>query len=221
MNTKEKVINKFNKLLNEGDKIIRDCGWDGKDWKHFPSDIDYSRWRTEALNLLQRFCGEDSVHYKQLLQIAQDDKTKNNSFYFSFCYGIVKAAKQDFEDDFLFDIRYLVWADLLDDFLSQAEVLLQEGYYIPSASLAGAVLEDTLRKLCDKRGISYPHETKIEQLNIALAKAIVYDKLTQKEITAKADLRNNADHGHFDEVRKEDVNDMIKWVRRFTGDYMK
>lgn len=186
-----------------------------------PSNIDYLRWRTEALNLLKRACGEDSEHYRQLLQIAEDDATKNTSFYFSSCYGIVEAARRDFEDDFLADVKYLVRADLLDDFLSQSEILLQEGYHIPAASLAGAILEDTLRKLCDKKNIVYPDQTKIDTLNVSLAKRNVYDKLIQKEITAKADIRNNTDHGHFDKVKKDDVADMIKWIKRFVRDYMK
>lgn len=221
MDVKEKVINKFNKLLEEGRKILRDYGWDGEMYSRHPSIIDYFRWRTEALNLIKRVCGDDSEHYKQLLQIAEDDEIKNISYYFASCYGIVEAAKRDFDDDFLGDVKYLVRADLLDDFVSQSEILLQEGYHAPATSLAGAILEDTLRKLCDKNKISYPEKTNIEVLNISLAKANIYDKLIQKEITAKADIRNNADHGHFDKVRHDDVADMIKWIRRFIRDYMK
>ena len=222
MDVKQKIIEKFNKLIAEGIKILQESGWDGRHtYFKTPSNIDYQRWRTEALNLIKRVCGQDSEHYKQLLQIAQDDKSKNESYYFAHCYGILEAAKRDFDDDFLSDVKYLVRADLLDDFLAQAEMLLQEQYSIPAASLAGAVLEDTLRKLCDKKNISYPDKTKIDTLNIALAKASVYDKLVQKEITAKADLRNNADHGHFDKIKSDDVTDMIKWIRRFMRDYMK
>jgi hypothetical protein len=109
----------------------------------------------------------------------------------------------------------LVRADLLDDFLSQAEALQEQGFHIAAGSLAGAVLEDTLRKLCDKHSIGYGAKTKIDALNSDLAKVNAYDKLIQKEITAKADLRNNADHGHFDKVRAQDVADMVRWIRRF------
>ena len=109
---------------------------------------------------------------------------------------------------------------MLDDFLSQAEALLEQGFHAAAASLAGAVLEDTLRRLCDKNSISYGTKTKIDSLNSDLAKANAYDKLIQKEITAKADLRNNADHGHFAKVRAEDVADMVRWIRRFVTDYL-
>ncbi len=35
-----------------------------------------------------------------------------------------------------------------------------------------------------------------------------------------ADIRNNADHGHFDKFKREDVEDMVKWVKRFGADYL-
>ena len=221
MNLKEKVINKFNKLLGEGKKILQNGEWNGRDFKRYPAKDDYLKWRTEALNLLRRVCGEDSEHYNQLLKIANGDDTSYNSYYFPHCYGIVLAAKSDFDEDFLVDVKYLVRADLLDDFISQAEMLLKEGYHIPAASLSGAVLEDTLRKLCEKKNIAYPDKTNIEALNMSLAKANAYNKLVQKEITAKAHIRNEADHGNFDNINHEDVADMIKWIRRFIRDYIK
>lgn len=78
-----------------------------------------------------------------------------------------------------------------------------------------------MRKLCDKKSITYSEKTNINILNTELAKIEVYDKLVQKEIIAKADIRNNTDHGHFDKFNKEDVEAMIKWVCRFCSDYLK
>jgi 4-aminobutyrate aminotransferase-like enzyme len=52
----------------------------------------------------------------------------------------------------------------------------------------GPLLPDTesvLRKLCDHRQLKYPAKTSIEVLNVALAKAEVYDKLYQKGITCR------------------------------------
>lgn len=220
MNNKEKIIDKFGKLLEEGKKILQQAGWDGNNYTQHPSDIDYLRWKTEAINLVKRACGETSEHYLQLKRISEDNGTKLNSFYFTHCYGTLEAAFRDFNDDFLFDIKLLIRAELIDDFLSQAEYLLQEGYHIPAASLAGGVLEDSLRKLCDKHEISCPEKTKIDKLNTSLAKANIYDKLTQKEITAKADIRNNADHGHYEKIKQINVEEMIRWVRRFVLDHL-
>ena len=153
-------------------------------------------------------------------EIVDTDSSRHNSYYFKDCVGILEAAFKDFSDGMLAEIRSIVRADLIDDLLSQAEILLENGYHIPATSLSGAVLEDTLRKLCDSNGIKYPEKTNINFLNTELMKADVYDRLIYKEIIAKADLRNNADHGHFDKVREEDVSDMIKWIRRFVSDYL-
>jgi hypothetical protein len=167
------------------------------------------------MNLIQRVCGQNSSHYEAIKRVAEGAASENNSYYYSNCVGILEAAYSDFQDGFLSELRLLVRANLLDDFLSQAEALAEQGFHVAAVSLAGAVLEDTLRKLCDQKSISYGAKTKIDALNAELAKANVYDKLIQKEITAKADLRNTADHGHFGKVRGEDAADMVRWIRRF------
>jgi len=217
---KEKIIEKFNKLLAEGKQIFATSGWDGKNYRRFPSNSDYLRFRTESLNLIEKVCGKNSAHCSELKRIAEGKETANNPYYFSICYGVLEAAYNDFNEDFLFEIRALVSAEILDDFLEQAEILLKNGYYIPAASLIGAVLEDSLRKICEKNSIEVPEKTKIDTLNIELAKAGIYNKLVQKEITAKADIRNNADHGNFDKFSKDDVEDMIKWIRRFECEHL-
>ncbi|MFZ0888452.1 MAG: hypothetical protein WA005_08370 [Candidatus Binataceae bacterium] len=135
--------------------------------------------------------------------------------------GLLEAAKADFEGGLLFNLKALTEAEILGDFLEQAEVLLAGGYFGPAASLVGAVLEDTLRKISDAAKIPYPAKTKIDGLNVALAKATIYNALTQKQITAFADIRNNADHGHFGKFKQTDVEDMLKWVRRFASEHLK
>jgi hypothetical protein len=211
----EKITEKFKKLIAEGQQIMAHSGWNGQYFAHHPSSADYLRFRTETLNLIEKVCGENSVHYSELKRISEGKDTANNSAYFALCYGTLEAAYNDFNEEFLFDIKALISAEILDDLLEQAETLQKNGYHIPAASLAGAVLEDSLRKICEKNNIETPNETKIDSLNTSLAKSGAYSKLVQKEITAKADIRNNADHGHFDKFTKTDVEEMIKWIRRF------
>lgn len=217
---KEKLTEKFNKLLVEGKQILSQAGWDGREYRHHPSSTDYLRFRTEALNLIGKVCGKNSDHYLELKRIAEESASANNSYYFTYCYGILEAAHNDFNEGFLFEIKALISAELLADFLEQAEVLLQNGYYNPAASLAGAVLEDSLRKICEKNGIPVAEKTKIDTLNSDLAKAGIYNKLVQKQITANADIRNNADHGHFEKFTEKDVEDMIKWIQRFESEHL-
>ncbi len=222
MDTHALISKSFDQLLREAREILSQCGWDGHEFHgRYPADNDYTRFRTAAMNLIRRSCGQDSDHYRELKRFADTKEISTNSYFFVHCLGVVEAAKRDFDSGLLFDMRRLISAEILGDFIEQAEVLLANGYHVPVASLAGAVLEDTLRKLCDKNSISIPKSTRIDSLNAELARAGIYDKLVQKRVTALADIRNNADHGHFNKFKIEDVEDMVKWIRTFAADYLK
>jgi hypothetical protein len=218
MTLDERLKQKFTFLLGEGEQVLRRNGWPSDDNYRHPDQVDYIRFQTEALNLIRRSCGENSDHYRQLLRIAECDSTSLNSYYYRDCFAILQAAHRDYEGGLLFDIRTLVAAEVFSDFLEQAEHLLSNGFHIPAASLAGAILEDGLRKLCNQHSIEIPERTKIDRLNTDLAKVGAYSKLVQKNITAYADIRNNADHGHFNKFSLEDVESMLLWVRRFLAE---
>lgn len=56
---------------------------------------------------------------------------------------------------------------------------------------------------------------KLDWMNAALAKAQVYTPLTQKKITALADIRNSAAHGKWTAFTQDDVGEMLKWTTDF------
>jgi len=209
MSTQNKISDSFTKLIQEGQRPAERGSHTG-----------YLRFRTQAMNLIRRSCGESSDHYQELKRLAENQNSATNPFYLEHCLGVVEAAHRDFEAGLLFDVRSLIAADLLGGFMEQAETLLAAGYHVPTASLAGAVLEDTMRKLCEKHGINNPPTLGINALNSELFRNDIYDKLIQKRITAIADIRNNADHGNFNKFTKEDVVDMVKWINRFVSDYL-
>src|SRR3989339_1034672 len=199
----EKILQKYIQLINDVDSSIRVAcdGW--------PDTTVVSRVVTEAMNLIKKTCGEASDHYIRLKEITKGDNYHpDNATQYK---GVIEAAYNDYRDGFA-NLDFFVRAEIFEDFLSMAEYLLSEGYYVPAASLVGGVLEDFLRKLCDKNVVSYQTKTKINSLNVDLAKAGVYTALVSKEIIAKADIRNNADHGKPNAFNKQDVEDMVKWV---------
>lgn len=214
-----KIRERFSSLLAEGDEILIRNGWPGENFRH-PSIVEYSRFRTEALNLVRRACGDSSDHYRELRSMSDNQTTALNSYYFPNCFGVLQAAQRDYQGGLVFDVRSLVAAELFADLLEQAEYLFNGGFHIPAASLAGAVLEDSLRKLALRHALNVPEKTTIDRLNADLAGAGAYTKLVQKNITAYADIRNNADHGQFDKFSSDDVEAMLKWVRRFLAEYL-
>lgn len=175
-----------------------------------------NQWLTSSLSLIQRVFGEPSIHYQSLHKHFKEYPKWPD---IDQAFGVLLSAKDDFEKDALFDVKKLIEADLFEEFLEQAEHLQEVGYYQASAIIAGSVLEDGLRKLCIQNNVALPDKPKLDWMNAQLAKEGVYNKLTQKKVTAIADLRNNAAHGKWNEFKSSDVDDMLRGVRDFMERY--
>ena len=91
-----------------------------------------------------------------------------------------------------------------------------------AAFLAGAALEDALRRLCDANGISYnPQRTSISKLQVALYQPLeLISTSDNKQITAWGDTRNKADHGRFSEITHSEVLSMVIGVRGFIDNHL-
>jgi len=94
-----------------------------------------------------------------------------------------------------------------------------------SAFLAGAVLEDAMRRLCDANGIPYDaQKTSLSKLQAALyqpSKNIeIISNGENKQITAWGETRNNADHGRFDQLTQTEVVMMIMGVRALLAKHL-
>jgi hypothetical protein len=119
--------------------------------------------------------------------------------------------KEDYEGGYLNPLRLLAQREVFDSELEQASELLASGYIPAAAVTAGVVLEAGLREWCVDNALPIG---KLDKMNADLAKADVYNKLVQKQITALADIRNGAAHGHYDRFSKTDVANMINEVKR-------
>jgi len=176
---------------------------------------EYMRWTARSENIVGKTAGSDSAHASALSRSLRQGSFPVFSAALLAARGVLQAVLDDLGDGMLHDTKKLIHAEVLDDFLEQAESLLAAGYKGPAAVAAGCVLEDTLRSLCrDVPSIELPDRPKLDWMNGQLAKADVYSKLTLKKVTAMADVRNNAAHGHWDKFTDEDVEDMVRGVRQ-------
>ena len=164
-------------------------------------------WRVKVKNLLVSSCGESSEHYKEFVKTRESGATP-----FRRMKAIFIAALDDYKGGHLMSIKNLIQADVFDSELEQADELLSNGYQLPAAVIAGVVLETALRDMCAQQNISIG---KLDKMNSDLAKSGKYNKLTQKKITALADIRNSAAHGKINEFSELDVKGMIKEVKLF------
>jgi hypothetical protein len=132
--------------------------------------------------------------------------------------GVLASLRIAYDSGFLDTITELVHADLFSDFIEMAEYLLSEGYKDPAAVIIGSVLEEHLRKLCEKHGIptdASGKPKKADQLNSDLKAGNVYEKLDQKAVISWLDLRNKAAHGKYTEYTKDQVANQLDGIRNF------
>ncbi|TRA94413.1 MULTISPECIES: DUF4145 domain-containing protein [Rhizobium/Agrobacterium group] len=174
-------------------------------------------WQVKARHLLSLACGADSVHLKAFLKCEEPRAYRTNYEMTKELKAIYLAAKEDFEGGFMTSVRQLVQAEVFDTELDQARELLAGGYATAAAVITGVVLETAMRDMCSKAAIA---PGSLNKMNADLTKAGVYNLLTQKRITAMADIRNNAAHGNPGQFQPQDVTDMIAYVESFLAQYL-
>lgn len=223
MNVDAKVVQRLDALAFEGERLLESASQGETEYELFVDSVLAYEWKTKSVNALETVFG------REFRYLSEFEALSNNFGGLGYgvrleevwqCVGIIKAAASDYKNGYSFKVVNLIQAELFNDFLEQAEHLHKQGYFAPAAVIAGCVLEDGLRKLCQRKSLTLPAKATIEPMNVELAKAGIYNKLVQKKVTALADLRNKAAHGEWTEFKDKDVEDMIRDVRRFMEDYL-
>ena len=179
--------------------------------EHVDSEV-FLEWRVKVKNLMVKVCGNESEHYKEFIKAEEGSSWSGSFSKFKSLKAVFLATKEDFEGGYLSSYKAIVQAEVFDTELEQAHELLSSGYYIAAAIIAGVVLETTLRELCDREGIAHAN---LDKMNSDLAKAGIFNKIVQKQITAHAGIRNSAAHGSNDEFSKQDVEQMLTAIEHF------
>ncbi len=174
-------------------------------------------WQIKSRHLLTLACGENSVHAKAFVECEKPQPYRSNFEMLKRLKAIFLAAREDFQGGYIATVRQMIQAEVYDDELDQARGLLNGGYFSAAAVIAGVVLETALRNMCDNAGLATGN---LNKMNADLAKANVYNLLVQKRLTAIADIRNNAAHGHPEQFLPSDVADMIAYVEGFIAQYL-
>lgn len=215
MSVNEEVIKRFDELIEKGRKVLSTRRDLPSNYIGFDDPVDSelgNQWMVSSKNYLLQAIGEKSVHFTEFSALFSKGVTYSPV---KRGIGILIAAKEDYQGGYLVAIRKLVGAEIIGSLLDQAQELLEAGYVGPAAVLAGCILEDHIKTICQEKKIELPDKPKLDYMNTQLAKIEYYNKLTQKQITALAAIRNSAAHGNWDEFKEDDVRDMIKWIARF------
>lgn len=177
----------------------------------------YAEWRSQALVCLTQVFGSGHTYRESF---ASDTEKARYPSSVKSGLGVLRAALEDVEHGYMDTIQQMAAAEVFTDLIEQAEHLLETGYKDPAASLVGAVLENGLRSLAARNGIAVSERDNLSALNNKLGEKGIYDRLRQKQVAVWTEVRDNADHGHFERVTEGDVADLIKGVRGFLADYL-
>jgi hypothetical protein len=221
------LVTRAQELIRKGEAVLRTARPERSGHPSRPavvtdrSYLDYSlwaEWRNQSLSFLQRTLGGTdnySVEFAKHCDLRTVAPTNAG-------LGILRAVKQDLEGGHLARLPELVHADVFSDFIEMAEHLLATGYKDAAAVIGGSVLEEHLRLLCDKHGVTADagaRPKKADTMNADLVKAGVYDSNRQKIITAWQAIRNSAAHGKYDDYDRGDVQRFVGGLRDFIDRY--
>jgi hypothetical protein len=212
------LVKRLDELVELGNDVLRtqyrEEGYSFFEVKSAPM----AGFRSASLSFIDRVYGSKHPHFNEFTQ-----KTSTN--YASDAergIAILSAIRSEIAGGWLFTFKGLVASELFSDFLEMAEHLLDNGFKDPAAVMIGSVLEEHLRQLCLKHSITIEDEKdsriiprKADLLNADIAKANVYTKLDQKQITAWLDLRNKAAHGKYNDYTAEQVRQFLGGVTDF------
>lgn len=130
--------------------------------------------------------------------------------------AILEAVEARFEST-LFDIRQLVQADLFDSELEAARELLKKGFVRASGAVAGVVLEKHLAQVAQNHNVktAKKHPT-ISDFNDLLKKSDVLDTASWRQVQRLGDIRNLCDHNKDRDPTKDEAEELISGVEKFT-----
>jgi hypothetical protein len=213
--TDDKIRQKFQFLLGEGLRILSSVGWNGKEYtRDFPSSIEYQRFKAETMNIVKNVCGENSAHYVVLKQLAENKNTAAATEYFVDFYGVLEAARRDFEGGYLFDLEKRITGELFGDFVNLSKAAMKEGHKEVAAVLACAALEDALKRYARGQGLDVDDQVMQSVVNALKSKGLVSG--AQKTLLdAMPKVRDFAMHANWDKITPEDVSSVIGFVEQF------
>lgn len=213
----EDLVRRAEQLVEQAEETLKRATDASGYGRHVPS-ADFAALRTAALSFIERVFGREHPHYREFDSSVEDV----NHYYVERALGILRAVRDELQGGWLVTARGLISAEVFADFLEMAEHLLEEDYKDAAAVMIGSVLEEHLRQLASREGITLTEvrkgrtvRKKAELLNAELRKAGVYNALDQKNVTSWLGLRNNAAHGEYDQYIKDQVVLLLGSVRDF------
>lgn len=222
--TTTRIITRVSSILAKSDDVLKtnENFGIGADWVDKGA---YAAFRSQALACLSDILGTGhpytlAIDTPTIVAYTTPDSVK-------VITGVLASFKEDLENGYIQTVKELVHAEVFTDFIEMSESLLNAGYKDSAAVIIGSVLENHLRQMATKNGISCTsvdkrgesYTKKASSLNDELAKAGVYLPTNQKQVLAWLGIRNDAAHGCYEHYTKDQVMLMVQGVTGFLAQF--
>ena len=221
---KEEFEKRLNELLHEGENLISSIPRDEYSSSYWIPDhriAEYQKWMgstTNLINLIDQPNGTFVISCNKLLQ-EKENKTGIPSSIFQKMFGILGSVQEEWKRGFLRKIEHIIIAEAYDDFLDHAEIYHKGNKKIESAVLASSVLEDTIKKISHKHGITTKKKS-LEPLIEELVKEGIITPVKAKRIKGFSGVRNHALHAEWNEFDIKDVGQLISGIRELIENFL-
>lgn len=177
---------------------------------------------TQAREFLRVYAGEDSSFFKTLSQISS---SASNTYKFGRVKDVLESFI-DYVDKGLLrsiSLEREIQIETVSDYLEQAENLLNDKNVHPAAPavIIGASLEEFLRNWLEDGGFDLTSiKNSLDAYTTELRRQDKLSKQDLKDIVSWAGTRNDAAHGHWENVEDRNrVRLMLEGVNLFMRKY--
>lgn len=212
MNATSKVVELFNELIAEGEKIKLTCKklyFSGQ--KKAISPEIFGEWRTKSLSLLKSTFGSSSPQFDNFANAKFFDYYNSTQVFL----GILKAARTDLQKGYFFHKDLMLSVNIYDSLLSRARRYIDDDEIAKAEAVVEVVVEEVLIKICNNKKIPFAQEDTIESLADTLVRAELIPE------TAGVHLLHL--HGLFrrsNTTTRTELIAAIEWILSFLNEYL-
>ena len=183
---------------------------------------EYQAWLSSTSTLINLVTTDTSPVRNELNHVLNSKDRKYDGIpthVIQKLYGMLNSVHYDWTNGFLRQIEYIIAAETFDDFLDHAEKYHKGNRKKESSVLASSVLEDSIKKICQKHSIDSKGKG-LDELIDTLAARNIFNRVKSKRLKSCAEIRNKASHAEWDEFKIEDVGKMLKDIRDLVENYL-
>ena len=176
----------------------------------------------QAREFLRVYAGEDTSFFKTLSQI---NSTASDAFKFNRVHGVLSSFIEFVKSGLLrsISLEREIQIETVSDYLEQADDLLKDKNVHPAAPavIIGASLEEFLRNWLEDDGFDLTTiKNSLDAYSTELRRQNKITKQDLKDIVAWGGTRNDAAHGHWDNVNDRNrIKLMLEGVNLFMRKY--